>query len=283
MKRYLHLIIYMAVAGFLCGCRPASAPEQERVLTVSIEPLRYLTERIAGAEYRVNTLVPKGSSPETYEPAPDRMMQMERSRAYIYVGELGFERTWTDNFRETFPDMALIKASEPLELMRDAHGHAGADPHVWTSPANMKAMARHICASLCRLDTAYAEFFERNLQAVLTEIQAVDDSIRTLTAPLTQRTFLIYHPALTYFARDYGLTQLAIEADGKEPAPARLAELIGQCRSGGIRTILVQQEFDRSHASLVALETGTRIVAINPLSYDWPSEMIHIAQALCQP
>lgn len=75
---------------------------------------------------------------------------------------------------------------------------------------------------------------------------------------------MIYHPALSYFARDYGLHQIPIEAGGKEPSPAHLKALIDTCSSENVHVIFVQPEFDRRNAELIAQQTGTRVVDINP-------------------
>lgn len=138
----------------------------------------------------------------------------------------------------------------------------------------------NICASLCKLDTAHARQFRRNLQQTLADLQATEDSIHTLVDSLHPKAFLIYHPTLTYFAQDYGLTQIAIETDGKEPSPAQLVRLIRLCKEKQVRTIFVQQEFDRRNAELIAQETGTHLVDINPLSYEWKEEMLKIARTL---
>ena len=106
------------------------------------------------------------------------------------------------------------------------------------------------------------------------------NSIHTLVDSLHPKAFLIYHPTLTYFAQDYGLTQIAIETDGKEPSPAQLVRLIRLCKEKQVRTIFVQQEFDRRNAELIAKETGTHLVDINPLSYEWKEEMLKIARTL---
>lgn len=92
--------------------------------------------------------------------------------------------------------------------------------------------------------------------------------------------FLIYHPALSYFARDYGLRQISVEAGGKEPSPAWLKELVDRCRRERVRVIFVQPEFDRRNAELIASQTGIRVVDINPLAYDWPQEMLRVARTL---
>lgn len=283
-------MLWTACLCLWTGCRPNRTGQtdhsQAPSITVSIEPLRYITEQIAGDRYKVNTLVPKGSSPETYEPTPEQMMKLSGSAACFLVGELGFERTWADKLQQAAPGVPFIRTAKGIGLMEGhAHGHGKeggneGDPHVWTSPRCMKIIARNVCEALCRIDTAQAEYFRLRLRQTLDGIQATDDSIRTLLGGQTQRAFLIYHPALTYFAHDYGWKQIPIEADGKEPSPAQLASLIRLCKTEQVRTIFVQQEFDRRNAELIAKETGTRITVINPLSHDWTEELLKIAQTL---
>ena len=144
----------------------------------------------------------------------------------------------------------------------------------------MKVIAKNIYASLCQIDTASAGDFKKNLQKTLAELQSLDDSLHTLTDTLDTRAFLIYHPTLTYFAHAYGLTQIPMEADGKEPSPGQLAGLIATCKEKQVRIIFVQQACDLDNAELIARETGTRIVNINPLSYEWKKEMLNIAKTL---
>ena len=283
-KTWLYCLITVCLAA---SCRPgkpaAGNADGQKTVTVSIEPLRYLTEQIAGPTIKVNTLVPKGSSPETYEPTPSQMEQLGKSMIFFSIGDLGFERTWLNRLQQAAPQTAFIRTSEGIPpLDNPHHGHDGhqADPHVWTSPENMKIIARNICMALCQADTANAVLFRTGLQQTLTAIEQIADSIRHLTDSIHQRAFLIYHPALTYFARDYRLEQVAIETDGKEPSPAQLARLIDECRKRQIRIILVQQEFDRKNAEMIAKEIHATIHTINPLAYDWGAEMLNIAQTL---
>lgn len=283
--------LYIICIFLWCGCthRPAASENREdrKTITVSVEPLRYLTEQIAGETYHVTTFVPKGSSPETYEPTPEQLVALKNSIIFLSIGDLGFERTWLDRLRQNAPEVTFARVADEIpRLGGHRHTHektiheTDGDPHVWTSPACMKKMAQQVCHMLCKMDTAQAGIFRSNLLKVEQEIQAVDDSIRTLLSGTSQKTFLIYHPTLTYFAHDYGLEQLSIEKDGKEPSPRHLAELISLCRNRHVKTIFVQQEFDRKNAMLIAQETGTRITEINPLAYDWKAEMLNIAQTL---
>ena len=286
MRNRIFFFILFCCSLFV-GCKQTKPGNEngkpEKTLTVSIEPLRYVAERIAGGAFNVTTFVPKGSSPETYEPTPEQMARLGESLAYFSIGELGFERIWMDRLQQNAPGVTFVKTAEGITPLA-GHCHGGTenvtDPHVWTSPRNMAVIAQNICTALCRLDTVHADMFHRNLQVMHSEIQNVDDSIQSLLEHASTKAFLIYHPALTYFAHDYGLTQIAIETDGKEPSPAKIVRLINHCKAQNVRIIFVQKEFDRKNAELIAKETGTRIVSINPLAYDWKEEMLRIAQTL---
>ena len=48
----------------------------ERIITVTMEPQRYFTEAIAGDKFTVRSMVPKGSSPETYDPTPQQLVSL---------------------------------------------------------------------------------------------------------------------------------------------------------------------------------------------------------------
>ncbi|MDE7378884.1 MAG: zinc ABC transporter substrate-binding protein [Paraprevotella sp.] len=281
-------VVFLICAACCIGCTRRATTSEEKRITVSIEPLRYVTERLVGDAYVVHTLVPRGSSPETYEPTPGQMMELSGSELYIACGGLGFEQNWLDRLHSSAPHTIFISAASGIPLLPSEHHHSGkehadseaGDPHVWTSPRNMAFMARNICDALCRIDTASAAVYQSNLSDFLSELQIVEGRIGCILKEKQSRAFLIYHPALTYFARDYELKQLAIEADGKEPSASRLQALVDECREIGVRTVFVQKEFDIRHAEVVAREIGARTVEIDPLSYDWEQEMLHIAETL---
>lgn len=142
-------------------------------------------------------------------------------------------------------------------------------------------MAGGITQALTRLDPAGESFYRQRYDSLCRVIDRTDSLCRVLLArPDADRAFMIYHPALSYFARDYGLRQIPIEAGGKEPTPAYLKALVDTCREAGVRVIFVQPEFDRRNAAQIARQTGTRVVDVNPLAYDWPAEMLHVAESL---
>ena len=162
------------------------------------------------------------------------------------------------------------------------HAHEGVEPHIWNSVKNARIIANNIFQALSEIDNEQTPYYQHRLDSLLQVIDNTGKEMDTLMEN-ADRTFLIYHPALTYFARDYGLNQISIEADGKEPSPAHLKELIQLCREEQPKIIFVQKEFDTRNAEIIAQELQVNVIPINPLSYHWNEEMINIAKALSNP
>lgn len=269
LKYFLNILL---LALFLAGC--TSRGEHSRpMLAVTIEPYRYITEAVAGEKWDVVSIVPKGNSPETFDPAPGRMLNFEKCRAYFLVGGLGLETSFKKSIKEVCPSLIMVDTSSGILRVDD-------DPHLWTSPGNMSIIARNICDALCCIDSADAVGYKARLQAVEKMIADTDAAIRGKLATVENSTFLIFHPSLTYFARLYGLTQIALEEHGKEPTAAHLKSVVDEARRLGIRNVLVQAEFDKNHALAIARELDAKVQMINPLSYDWHGEMLHVADCL---
>lgn len=296
MKR-IHTIWMLVL--LLAACKPggekkADTPGDKPVITVSIEPLRYFTEAIAGDRFDVVSMVPKGSSPETYDPTPAQLMSLSQSTAYLRIGFIGFEQTWMDRLTDNAPHLQIFDTSHGIDLIfpdglpeeephaaEDGHAHHGPEPHIWNSPANARIIATNVFKALCTLDTKHRDDYLARYDSLCTVIDRTDSLCRQMLAqPGADHAFMIYHPALSYLARDYGLLQLSIEDGGKEPSPAHLKELINACREENIHVIFVQPEFDRRNAELIARQTGTRVVDINPLAYDWEAEMLKTVKEL---
>ena len=279
-------LIYILTLLICCACGNTPHQNEKPILTVTIEPLRYFTEAIAGNQYQVVSMVPKGSSPESYDPTPQQLVNLSRSQAYLRIGYIGFEQAWMKKLEENNPDMKVFDTSKGVNLIRDkGHWHGdhfhegGVEPHIWNSTQNAAVIADNIYTALCELDVTHQSDYKQRLDSLKQIIRQTDVNIRTLLEN-ADSTFLIYHPALSYFARDYGLKQISIEEGGKEPSPAQLKALIDTCRKENAHTIFVQQEFDQRNAQLIADELGVKVVSINPLSYDWSEEMLRVVRAL---
>ena len=282
MKRLIPILTL-----FICfACGNTTQKSEKAIITVTLEPLRYFTEAIAGENYQVVSMVPKGSSPESYDPTPQQLVSLSKSQAYFRIGHIGFEQAWMKKLEANCPDMTVYDTSKGIDLIRDkGHWHGdhfhkgGVEPHIWNSTQNALIIADNIYQALCELDSTHQADYKYRLDSLKQSIQQTDAETRRLLEN-ADSTFLIYHPALSYFARDYGLKQISIEEGGKEPSPAQLKKLMETCRNENVHTIFVQQEFDQRNAQLIAHELGIDIVSINPLSYDWTEEMLRTAKGL---
>ena len=282
MKKQLILLFCLVLFASCSNQQKNTQP----TLTVTIEPLRYFTETIVGDKFKVVSMVPDGTSPETYDPTPQQLVALSKSTAYLQIGHIGFEQSWIEKLKENTPKLPFYDMSVGIDLIHEQKGHVhgdhvhtGVEPHTWNSTINARIIAENIYKAVSQLDQLNTDFYKHRLDSLSNIIDETNVEVQEL---LTQadKTFLIYHPALTYFARDYGLKQISIEEAGKEPSPSHLQQLIKTCKQNGTRIIFVQKEFDMHNAQMIAKEIGVEVVPINPLNYHWKEEMVQIANAL---
>ena len=290
MKRFLYLIILCVI---LAGCKgtpqkqadsgKTSGTEKPAVtvtVTVTIPPYKYFVDQIAKGKVDVNVMVSNGNNPETYEPYAQQMMELSKSALYLKVGSIGFEQTWMKKLQDNAPDMKVIDTSVGIKPAKTPGGNI--DPHVWMSCSNARIIASNILKALCELEPKNKAFFEKNYQSLLSIIDKRDSTIKESFKkdPDLVRKFVIYHPILTYFARDYQLEQLAIEEEGREPSAAQLKSLIERARKEKIKFCLIQAEFANRNTTTFINESHTKPMNINPLQGDWNRAMQEAAAAV---
>ena len=158
------------------------------------------------------------------------------------------------------------------------HGEGfGEDPHTWLSPKLAKVHAQNIYDVLVELDPASEALFKENLDALLAEMDDLDQAIATELENLSSRSFLVFHPAWGYFAEDYDLEQIPIEVQGQDPSAAELAELIKVAEAENIKVVFAQYQFNSQPAETIASQIGGEVVFIDPLSADWANNLQEIA------
>lgn len=287
--RNLNIILGGILLFLFTACfSPAKKEIDERTITVSIEPMRFLTEQIAGNDWNICSMIPKGNNPETYEPLPEQLIKLAHSKAYFRIGFIGFEQTWMDKLQTNAPQMKVYDTSQGIDFIREKgmqHGNhyhiGGIEPHVWSSPANVRRIATNIYHALCQISPEDSLSFLKRWKKLDRQIVATDSIIRQLlNKQKAHQTFLIYHPTLSYFARDYGLQQICIEESGKEPSPSRMKTLIDQCKREQVKVLFIQREFDTRNTELIAAELDAQPILIDPLNYNWAEELITIAKKL---
>lgn len=291
------LFLYIGRGLFLSlflGCSKTSTPinEGKPTISVTIEPYRYFVNQIAGDKVNVNVMVPAGSNPETYEPTAQQMMKLSNSTLYFKVGKIGFEETWMKKLTDNAPAMTVIDTSKGITPVKTAGGII--DPHTWMSTTSAVYITNNICKALCKAMPQDSIYFIKRRMQFTTVIEKTNKQIahyikcakiarEQMTQKKTDRIpFVIYHPALTYFAKDFGLLQYPIEEEGREPSIAQLQALIDKAKQEQIETVYIQKEFANRNTQTFIDATGAKPTNINPLAYDWEKEMITVAIKLAE-
>lgn len=277
-------MLFMA-SIMLSGCGAPHAESERPVLTVSILPQKYFAEKISGNQFTIQVMIPPGQSPATYDPTPEQMINLSRSTIYFMIGHIEFEKTWIRDLTGDYPETRFIDTSEGIEFEhfehegRD-HSHHGVEPHVWMSPLNVKLIARNMAASLSLIYPGNKDMYSENLAKFEEELDSLHQFISRELKDLDQREFIIYHPALSYYARDYGLVQIPIEDEGKEPSARYMKTLVDRAKSMNIRAVLVQQQFNQEEAKTLVREINGNLILIDPLDPGWSEQMKKITLAL---
>ena len=282
------ILVTLFIGLVLSGCFSEPQRSKHKVIFVSILPLKYFADKIIGDHYKVEVTVPPGAGPETYSPTPKQMIMLNEAQAYFSIGYLGFEQVWLESYKSSNPDLHIFSTSRRIDLIKDEHHDGdhehlqGVDPHIWSSPKTARLIAENIYNGMMQIDPEHGDSYLKNLNALFIEIARVDSTITHILAGASSRKFIIFHPALGYFARDYGLEQLSIEFEGKVPSPKHLQMVIDAAKSGNTKIVLIQKEFDKRNGEIIAQETGCKILQIDPLDYNWPDQMIDIAKKLSE-
>jgi zinc transport system substrate-binding protein len=198
------------------------------------------------------------------------MAEIVSSRAYLRIGKIGFEVTWMDKIQMLNGSLAVYDLSEGIKWEEE-------DPHIWNSFEGARVIASNTLKACIELDPDRASQYEENYEGLLRDIRVREERVRKLLSPLSGHAFIIYHPTLTYFAREFDLVQLAIEEHGKEPTPGDMYRLIDRAKVLHARTAFIQQEFDIKNLHTVARESGATIALLHPLTYRPLDELVRIA------
>jgi zinc transport system substrate-binding protein len=255
-----------------CGERASRPPRP--VVVATVLPLGHFVRKVAGDLVSVEVLIPPGASPATYEPTIRQMAALQDASLLVKVGHphFPFERAWLDRLLEDRRDLKVVSGAQGLPL-------SGEDPHVWVSPANVRKMTESIARALVEMLPEHREDVETRRDAFLEEIATLDRELRSSLGPYRGRKFLVFHPAWGHFAEAYGIRQISIEHEEKEPGPKELAHLVELARQESVRVVFIQPQFNRASAELVAGEIGARVVVVDPLAPDWADNLRNVAHA----
>ncbi|SFV59139.1 Zinc ABC transporter, periplasmic-binding protein ZnuA [hydrothermal vent metagenome] len=259
---------------------------------VSILPEKTFVEAIGGEKVNISVMVLPGNSPHTYEPKPSQMKKVAQADLYFAIG-VEFENIWLHKFKDLNKNMKMIDLStgiKKLPMAADHHEQKPAihskepkedDPHIWTSPQNVKIMAEHIYEALVKADPDNEGYYTQHYKTFLSLVEETDRKIKNILSAKPKGTkFMVFHPSWGYFAKAYGLVQLPVEIEGKSPKPKELIELIKEAKKEHISAIFTQPEFSDAMAKVMANELHIKVIKVSPLAEDWSGNLIKIAQAI---
>lgn len=287
LKKIIASCLALAVIFAFALATTAQAESKEQVpVFVSIAPQAFFVEKIGGDRVKVDVLVQPGQSPHTYAPTPRQMGRLAEARVYFRIG-VAFENAFIPKIGNSLPNLVIVDTRQGIDLEKmagageDDHDHGEElDPHIWLDPLLVKKQAAIIKDTLAQLDPAGQALYEKNLAAFCSDLDALHARLSTALAPLQGKSFFVFHPAFGYFAKAYGLKQIAVETGGNAPSARHLAALIESARENGVRVLFVQPQFSRKSAETVARAINGVVVALDPLARDYFSNMTGITQAL---
>ncbi len=302
-------IRFFILSVFLLMTACMACADSKKVVFVSILPQKFFVEKISGGLVEAEVMVPPGASPATYEPKPSQMRKLAASKAYFSIG-VPFEKVWLGRIAGVSPEMTIIRTDAGIrkremlahhhqeehhkshgkghevhekkhDIHKDVHHHqAGLDPHIWLSPKLLKKQLVNTTEGLKKLFPEYSERFAGNLHSFLKEVDKLDRELQTIFKDRYGMKFMVFHPSWGYFADNYGLEQVAIEVEGKDPKPAQLQKLITHARENKIKVIFVQPQFSTKSARIIAREIGGEMIFIDQLAENWLENMADVARKM---
>lgn len=289
--RKLFAVLLVTLCSLTAAGRINTVSAARLPVFVSILPQAYFVERIGGERVKVDVLVQPGQSPATYSPTPKQMVKLAEARIFFRIG-VPFEKVFLPKIEDALPDLLVVDTSQGIALQTlDHHDHGEEhpdegqegtelDPHIWLDPMLVKKLAGIIKETLIRVDPQGTELYEKNYASLAGELDELDRELKDTLAPLKGKTLLVFHPSYGYFARAYGLHQLAVETGGKQPSARQLAHIIETAREKEVRIIFVQPQFSEKSARTVARAINGTVVALDPLARDYLANMRHIARSV---
>lgn len=267
----------------IIGCTTKSDSDKKTIL-VTITPMQSIIEEITTGDFDIEVIVPKGASPETFEPTPKQVTSFSDAELIFSTGLIDFEKSLVERISG---DAEVVNLSNGIELIAGSCSHGnhqhkhGVDPHIWTSPRALYTMVTNAHKAIMAHypdSVKYTEATERLLE----RINKLDTYCATRIKAEGVEAMMIYHPAYTYYARDYGIEQIAIEHDGKEPSLRQTTALIEKAKEHGVKAILRQPQYSEDKVRAIANDAGAEIITTDPLAEDILGEIERVTEIICR-
>jgi zinc transport system substrate-binding protein len=259
----------------------------EVIVLVSVAPYSGMVERLTDKQVAVQLLVPAGFSSHTYEPTPRAILQASKAKLWFTIGEL-FEKRIIKALQSENPNLTVVDLRQGLDLMKEDHDHhhdhdcSAADPHIWMSPKMMQVQVNLMAKSLQVVFPELKSAIEKNRALLQEQLETLDRDIHEILKNKKGEVVLVSHPSYGYFCREYGLVQVSIEFEGKDPTPKELYKLLEFAKKNHITTIFTQRQYSTKASELIAKEIDAKIVLLDPYSANYFESMRQIAHSFAE-
>lgn len=267
----------------IAGCTTKSGSDKKTIF-VTITPMQSIIEEITAGDFDIEVIVPKGASPETFEPTPKQVTSFSDAEFIFSTGLIDFEQSLIERIGD---DAEVVNLSNGIELIAGSCSHGnhkhkhGVDPHIWTSPRALRTMVTNAHKAIMAHYPDSVKYTEATGR-LLERIDALDTYCATRIKAEGVEAMMIYHPAYTYYARDYGIEQIAIEHDGKEPSLRQTTALIEKAKEHGVKAILRQPQYSEDKVRAIANDAGAEIITTDPLAEDILGEIERVTEIICR-
>ncbi len=282
-----HIYIFLIAITIFSGCvsqdessvEAAPINDSHRIdVVTSIAPLGDFVKAVGGNRVEVAVAVPPGAEPHTFEPTPSLMTNLAKADLYIMNGA-GLE-FWMNKLLEANKNMVIVDSSQDIVLLQESRDEI--DPHIWLSLRNAALQVDSISRGLIEVDPQNKDYYIKNRDDYLQKLTALDVELNRTFAGKKNKIFIVHHPAWSYFARDYGLIQVPLMENEKEPGPKYLGEVIKLAEKNNITTIIIEPEFNPKSAEVIAREMNASIVTIDPLAENYLENMLYASREIAQ-
>lgn len=263
--RRFQLLWILILLTSACGQTPASPSwTAAPVVLTTTSFLADITRNVAGDRVTVESLLPIGADPHTYQPTPQDVAKIAETRLLITNGA-NYEHFLGPLLENARGEREVIEASSGLNLRKDAQSR-DVDPHVWLDPNNVITFVENLREALTHFDPQSASVYQANAEAYTRQLTELDAWIKQQvdTIPARHRLIVTNHESLGYFAARYGftVTGTVIESFSSDASPSaqQIAALIDQIKSAGAPAIFLDAGDNTALAQQIASETGVRVV-----------------------
>jgi zinc transport system substrate-binding protein len=280
------------IFAFILILSCAALAQEKITVAVSILPQVEFVKNVGGDHVDILEMVPPNSSPETYEPTPGQMKELSRAKAYFKIGtDLDFELNLMGKMASINSNLVIIDCSKGIEMLTmldgnmtgedpSGHEHGLRDPHIWNSLKNARIMVDNIASGLAAVDSIHSTDYLKNADIYKQKLDSLNNEIAAIFKSSSKLSFIVLHPAWGYFARDYNLAEISIEAEGKEPSAADIKNIIKLARTQNLRTVFASPQFNAESAKVVAREIGGTLEYIDPLNGQFLDNMRQTAEKI---